>query len=108
MQAAADWAAMKPASVHRASGGEASIADDGTIRVATAAEKDVYTVEIPIDPAVFQQRAYRCNSTGNTAIWRHCPAVERGTAVAILSSRNCKAQIVPAGQTAPDCSDCAN
>jgi len=50
LQRLPDWTSTNPSSVKRASGGSASIAEDGTISVATPAEKDVYTVEIPLTP----------------------------------------------------------
>lgn len=50
LQETAAWNLRKPARITRSGGGEVEILDDGTIRVPTAAEKDVYTIEIPLGP----------------------------------------------------------
>lgn len=43
------WTPLSPLSITRQSGKDASITEDGIISVTTAAEKDVYTIEIPLD-----------------------------------------------------------
>ncbi len=42
------WKLQKPTSIVRSAGGEASVLEDGTISVPTAAEKDVYTIDVPL------------------------------------------------------------
>ena len=50
LQKSASWNLRKPARITRSGGGEAEILGDGTISVPTATEKDVYTIEIPLEP----------------------------------------------------------
>ena len=94
------WAGMKPALVNRASGSEATIADDGTIFVATAAEKDVYTVEIPIDPANITEKGIAAIQL-QTLPLAALPGGGAGHGGGNFAVTELKAQIVPAGQSAP-------
>ncbi len=48
LQTQPKWIVRKPSKVSRIGNQDASIADDSTITVPTATEKDVYTVEIPL------------------------------------------------------------
>lgn len=94
------WFEMKPASVTRSSGGESQVRDDGAVFVATAAEKDVYTVEIPIS-------ATQPTEKGIAAIrLETLPSADLPGGGAGLGGGNfviteLKAQIVPAGESAP-------
>ncbi len=94
------WAGMKPASVNRLSGGAATVADDGTIFVATAAEKDVYTIEIPLDPSNPTNKsiaAIRLETLPLAAL----PNAGAGHGGGNFVITELKAQLVPAGQSAP-------
>ncbi len=100
VQSQPTWAAMKPSLVNRASGGATSIVDDGTIFVATAAEKDVYTAEIPIDPAKITDKGIAAIRLETLPL----PALPNGGAGhggGNFAITELKAQIVPASQSAP-------
>lgn len=94
------WKEMKPASVVRTSGGEANIKEDGSILVSATAEKDVYTVEMPIDAA-------KSAGTGIAAIrlqtqpTADLPGGGAGHGGGNFVITELKAQIVPAGKSAP-------
>jgi hypothetical protein len=94
------WFAMKPASVARASGSEASIKDDGTVFVATAAEKDVYTVELPLDLAKTADKGIAAIRL-ETLPTADLPGGGAGHSGGNFVITELKAQMVPAGQSAP-------
>jgi len=100
VQAQPTWAGMIAALVNRASGSAAEIADDGTVFVATAAEKDVYTVEIPIDPVSVTDKGIAAIRL-ETLPLATLPNAGAGHGGGNFVITELKAQIVPAGQTAP-------
>ena len=103
------WSALHPAAVTRQSGGAATIADDGTVSIATTAEKDVYTVEIPLAaaPLAVPDKTARTASSGIAAIrletlpTNTLPGGGAGLGNGNFVITELKAQIVPAGQAAP-------
>jgi hypothetical protein len=50
LRATPEWTARRPAGISRSSGGDSAVKEDGTILVSTPAAKDVYTVDIPLQP----------------------------------------------------------
>ena len=96
----AAWFGMKPASVARTSGGEASIKEDGTVLVATSAEKDVYTVEVPLDAATTADKGIAAIRL-ETLPTADLPGGGAGHGGGNFVITELKAQIVPAGQAAP-------
>lgn len=48
------WSPLKPASVKSKAGLEATVADDSSVKVATSAPNDTYTVELPVEPGTIQ------------------------------------------------------
>ena len=94
------WSGMKPATVARTSGGEASIKDDGTILVATSAEKDVYTVELPLDPQVNADKGIAAIRL-ETLPTADLPGTGAGHGGGNFVITELKGQFVPAGQSAP-------
>ena len=99
VQSQPTWAGLKPARIIRASGGESQIAEDGTIFVATAADKDVYTVEIPLDPKNTTDKgiaAIRLETLPLAALENGGAGHSGGNFVIT----ELKAQIIPEGQSA--------
>ncbi len=94
------WFGMKPASVARTSGGVASIRDDGTVFVATSAEKDIYTVELPLDPAKTAEKGIAAIRLESLPI-ADLPGGGAGHGGGNFVITELKAQIVPAGQSTP-------
>lgn len=45
------WTVRKPEKLTRSGGGESSLQDDGMILIPTSTEKDVYSIDVPLDPA---------------------------------------------------------
>lgn len=94
------WMEMKPASMARISGGEASIEEDGSILVTTSTEKDVYTVELPLDVAKTSEKgiaAIRLQSQPTADL----PGGGAGHGGGNFVITELKAQMVPTGQSAP-------
>ena len=94
------WLGMKPASVSRNSGGEANIKDDGTVLVATSSEKDVYTVELPLDPVKTADKGIAAIRL-ETLPLADLPGGGAGHSGGNFVITELKAQIVPAGQSIP-------
>ena len=77
------WTILKPANVTRSSGGAASVLDDGTVSVPTAAEKDVYAIEIPLE-------AKRKAESGK-------PDEQRAEAIAAIQIESIPSTLLPGG-----------
>jgi len=100
VQSKSAWFGMKPASVARTSGSEAIIKDDGTVLVATSAEKDVYTVELPLDPVKTADKGIAAIRL-ETLPLADLPGGGAGHGGGNFVITELKAQIVPSGQSIP-------
>jgi hypothetical protein len=95
-----DWVAMKPVSVTRASGGQATVLNDGTIQVMAVSEKDVYTVDVPLSLTLPRQNniaAFRLETLPSADF----PGGGAGHGGGNFVITELKAQIVPPGKNAP-------
>ncbi len=94
------WIGLKPTTVARSSGGEANIKDDGTIVVAASAEKDVYTVELPLGPRKTEDKGIAAIQL-ETLPTADLPNRGAGHGGGNFVITELKAQIVPVGQSSP-------
>jgi len=107
IQSRPTWSTQHPASVTRQSGGEATVAEDGTISIATAADKDVYTLEIPIATGPVPDKTAATTPKGIAAIrietlpTKLLPGGGAGHGGGNFVITELKAQIAPAGESAP-------
>ncbi|MCA9011166.1 MAG: DUF1549 domain-containing protein, partial [Planctomycetaceae bacterium] len=95
-----DWVTIKPVSVKRTSGGQATVSNDGTIQVQTVAEQDVYTIDVPLAPTSSRQNrisAVRLETLPSADL----PGGGAGHGGGNFVITELKAQIVPPGNNAP-------
>lgn len=95
-----NWISAHPSSVKLTSGGAPTVAEDGTIYVATPAEKDVYSIELPIDPeslTVNHIAAIQLETLPSAQL----PGAGAGHGGGNFVITELKAQIALSGQTSP-------
>jgi len=93
------WKIQKPSKVLRAGAGEAIVLDDGTIKVSTASEKDVYTIEMPLLAAAADHSitAIRLETLPSQEL----PGQGSGHGGGNFVITELKAQLIPKSGTAP-------
>ena len=99
LQAKPVWIVRIPATMARSSGGEARILDDGVVSVPTSAEKDTYTIDIPIGSQKSGDvvSAFRIESLVSSEL----PGQGGGHGGGNFVITELKAQLIPASGTIP-------